>query len=225
MQPKEFVALTHQALTDIADPKKAHEMKAYMRNQFEFLGVPTPSRRLACHFLVKSQIGSEDLIQTVQLLWLKPEREYRYVACDLLVRNAQRLSSHKLPFIRKLMQKDSWWDTVDSLSGVVGDIVLLNTLEGGTAQHIMDTWLTDANFWVRRCAMIHQLGWRMQTDTDRLRHYALTLAHENEFFIRKAIGWACRDYAKWNPDFVRALMQANRAAFSNLSYREATKNL
>lgn len=73
--------------------------------------------------------------------------------------------------------------------------------------------------------MIHQLGWKTNTDTDRLSRYALQLANESEFFIRKAIGWAFRDYAKCNPEFVARFMKKNGALFSNLSVREATKNL
>jgi 3-methyladenine DNA glycosylase AlkD len=89
----------------------------------------------------------------------------------------------------------------------------------------MDEWLLNSDFWVRRSAMIHQLGWRQHTDTDRLSHYAMQLSGESEFFIRKAIGWAFRDYSKHDPVFVRSFMDKNGASFSNLTVSEATKNL
>ena len=108
---------------------------------------------------------------------------------------------------------------------VIGDIVLNEKNKGVPSQNVMDAWLMDSDFWVRRAAMIHQLGWRLHTDTQRLSHYALTLSSESEFFIRKAIGWACRDYAKWNPAFVRGLMTRHAATFSKLTVREATKHL
>jgi 3-methyladenine DNA glycosylase AlkD len=73
--------------------------------------------------------------------------------------------------------------------------------------------------------MTHQLGWRLQTDTTRLFSYALQLAAEEDFFIRKAIGWALRDYARWQPAQVRDFVSAHQMQLSSLSVREALKHL
>ena len=73
--------------------------------------------------------------------------------------------------------------------------------------------------------MIHQLGWRLDTDTDRLFGYAETLAPESDFFIRKAIGWALRDYARWNPQAVREFVATMGSRLSPLSAREATRRI
>lgn len=221
----EYVAQVDQALRLHADAKRALEMKAYLRGQFEFLGIQTPTRRAICKQLPHQPKDAKELIRIANLLWQNPQREFKYVACDVLAKHVKLLHSDRLPALNKLLQTASWWDTVDSLSGVIGDVVLNDKLQGIDAQSVMDTWLNDQDFWVRRSAMIHQLGWRLNTDTDRLGHYALTLAKENEFFIRKAIGWAFRDYARWNPQFVSRFMRQHGAVFSNLTVREATKNL
>ncbi|MBP9151452.1 MAG: DNA alkylation repair protein [Flavobacteriales bacterium] len=47
----------------------------------------------------------------------------------------------------------------------------------------------------------------------------------NEFFINKAIGWALREYAKTDPDFVRDYVQRMESKLHPLSVREALKNL
>ena len=65
----------------------------------------------------------------------------------------------------------------------------------------------------------------MATDEPRLFRYCLARAHEREFFIRKAIGWALREYAKTDPDAVRRFVLDNREVWSGLTYREATKHL
>lgn len=221
----DYVGLIEQALRVHADAQRALEMKAYLRGQFEFLGVQTPTRRLACKPLPQPPKDAEVLMRLAQALWQKPEREFRYVACDLLAKNAKLFGTADLPAFKQLLQKDPWWETVDGLSGVIGDIVFNDHLQGKPSQETMDKWLHDNDFWVRRSAMIHQLGWRLQTDTHRLGHYALRLSSENEFFIRKAIGWAFRDYAKWHPEFVRQFMQKHGASFSNLTVREAMKNI
>jgi 3-methyladenine DNA glycosylase AlkD len=225
MKPSEYIHLVTSALSAHADAERARQMKAYLREQFEFLGIQTPTRRLVCSQLPKLPKDSVLLMRIANELWKKPEREYRYVACDLLAKNASAFSSEDLPAFKKLLQKDAWWETVDGLSGVIGDIVLNGSKIDHHCQKIMDQWLLDSDFWVRRSAMIHQLGWRLDTDTDRLGYYALTLSAETEFFIRKAIGWAFRDYAKWNPEFVRRFMKKHESTFSKLTLREATKNL
>ncbi len=225
MNHQEYTALVVEQLSANANPHRAIEMKAYLRNQFEFLGLPTPTRRELSRKLPKLPKDPELILQIAKSLWKKPEREYRYVACDLLSKHANILSLEHLPALKKLLQTDSWWETVDSLSSAIGDIVLKEKLRGHPSQCVMDDWVLDSDFWVRRSAMIHQLGWKTNTDTDRLSRYALQLANESEFFIRKAIGWAFRDYAKCNPEFVARFMKKNGALFSNLSVREATKNL
>jgi len=225
MNSQEYVTQVQKTLRDYANPERAQDMKAYLRGQFEFLGIQTPTRRLICKDLPKLPKDPAFILRVANALWRQPEREYRYVACDVLAKHAKLFATHDLPAFKRLIQKDAWWDTVDSLSGAVGDIVLHETQQGIDAQTVMDAWLIDEDFWVRRSAMIHQLGWRLNTDKQRLSHYALTLSSEKEFFIRKAIGWAFRDYAKWQPEFVRRFMNKSGAAFSNLTVREATKNL
>ncbi|MEY4268768.1 MAG: hypothetical protein RIS90_3303, partial [Pseudomonadota bacterium] len=89
----------------------------------------------------------------------------------------------------------------------------------------MDAWLGHPNLWVRRVAMLHQLGWKAQTDQARLFRYALALAPETEFFIRKAIGWALRDHARTQPEAVRAFLAEHGLVLSGLTRREAGKHL
>jgi 3-methyladenine DNA glycosylase AlkD len=89
----------------------------------------------------------------------------------------------------------------------------------------MDECLVHPDLWVRRVAMLHQLGWREQTDQERLFSYALTLAPEKDFFIRKAIGWALRDHARTRPDAVRAFLAQHADRLSGLTVREAGKHL
>jgi len=108
---------------------------------------------------------------------------------------------------------------------VIGDIVRAARLTDPKAQRIMDSALKHGNLWVRRIAMLHQLGWHDDTDEKRLFAYALRLAHEEDFFIRKAIGWALRDYAHHNPQAVRGFLLQAGETLSPLTRREAGKHL
>jgi 3-methyladenine DNA glycosylase AlkD len=209
-----------QALLSAAAPERACAMRAYMRDQFDFLGVPTPQRRLVLKPLLKQLKGSGPrlLLDYARQLWQRCEREYQYVALDMLAMHWKEFSTDDLPELLALAQDKSWWDSVDGLAAVIGDI-LRYTHEG------MDLAVQHNNMWVRRIAILHQLGWREKTDTKRLFFYALKLAHEKEFFIQKAIGWALRDYARHDPEAVRRFTQEQKLHLSALSYREANKHL
>jgi len=200
-------------------------MRAYMRDQFPFLGIQTPLRRAALRPLFKVDFDQNALLTAAALLYELPEREYRYAASDLLARHVGRLDMSAIASLLALAQRDSWWDTVDGLAGIVGDVVRAARRKDPDAQAAMDAALRHDCLWVRRIAMIHQLGWRLETDTERLFGYAETLAPESDFFIRKAIGWALRDYARWNPQTVRDFVAAMGGRLSPLSAREATRRI
>lgn len=113
-------------------------------------------------------------------------------------------------------------DCAAGLTAVLGKVIHAADRQAG--QGTMDAWVVDAGFWVRRAAMLHQLGWRLDTDRTRLFGHALRLAGESEFFIRKAIGWALRDHARWDAQAVRAFVAENDGVLSPLSRREALKH-
>jgi len=224
--PSQFVCAVEQALTPLADASRAVQMKAYLLDQFEFLGLPAPVRRQAVKGIgkVKWQTA-DDLLAAAELLWQKPQREYRYTAVDLLRKHSSMLSVNDLPALQDLLLRDAWWETVDGLSAAIAEVMHAAVLQKSNAAVAMDAWLKHPSHWVRRSAMLHQLGWRLDTDTTRLFGYAQQLADEKEFFIRKAIGWALRDYARWNPQAVTNFVVQHRANLSGLTVREAAKHL
>ncbi|UQV43844.1 DNA alkylation repair protein [Janthinobacterium lividum] len=214
------------ALETAADPSRAAPMQAYMRDQFVFLGVAAPQRRLATKTLLAGLKGIDPvtLLEHAQLLWQQPEREYQHVALDMLVLHRRQLLLEHIPALLALARQRAWWDSVDGMAGIVGEVLQAEQQRGGDGHAHMDGALRHEDFWLRRIAMLHQLGWRGHTDAAWLFDAALALAHEDEFFIRKAIGWALRDYARHAPDAVTAFANVHRQQLSPLSYREALKH-
>ena len=90
---------------------------------------------------------------------------------------------------------------------------------------VAERWVTHDNMWLRRAAILHQLGWKEKTDKERLFHFCLMRCHEEDFFIRKAIGWALREYARTKPSAVRSFVMKNSSSLSSLSRKEALKHL
>ena len=214
------------ALRPLADAQQAVPMRAYMLDQFAFLGIRATPRREALLGLPKlSGWGAPALLALAEKLWDLPEREFQYVAVDLLAKHHRQLGPQSVEHLLQLVQRKPWWDTVDGLAGVVGDVLLRERVGQPDVQRAMDACLRHPSMWVRRVAMLHQLGWRAHTDEARLLHYALTLANESDFFIRKAIGWALRDHARNRPEAVRAFLAQHADRLSGLTRREAGKHL
>jgi 3-methyladenine DNA glycosylase AlkD len=198
-------------------------MRAYMKERFEFLGIPSPERRRLAAPFVASMKGAEQrrLLEVASALWTLPYREYAYVAADLLRRYERTLSPSALAPLRDLVTTDPWWDGVDPLSHVVGAVVRAHPV----AADEMDRWAVDADMWVVRVAIIHQLGWKDEAEPERIFGYCAAQAGHPDFFVRKAIGWALRDLSRRFPDQVRDFVEAHRDELSPLSVREATKHL
>ena len=207
----------------LRDAERAAGAKTYMRGKFEYLGIGTPQRRAAVRELLRGfkPATAEELRAMATGLWACAEREYQYVAADLLIRYQAALSLDDLPWLLELAQLKSWWDTVDCIVKVVGKIV---RRAGARGVRAMDRAVKHGDFWVRRIAMLHQLGWRADCDTERLFRYAELLAAEKEFFIRKAIGWALRDYAWHDWRAVEKFLAVSKDKLSGLTVREAGKN-
>jgi 3-methyladenine DNA glycosylase AlkD len=201
------------------DPARVEAMERYMRNQFSYAGVASPGVDAA----VKASIAGLDPPSERQLLafadkaWRKREREFQYAAGGLLRRYASQLSSSALPAVHRYTTTKSWWDTVDLLAiHVTGPLV---RADPGLVVE-MDRWIESENIWVARTAILHQNAWKTATDEARLFRYCLARAAEREFFIRKAIGWALREYSKTSGDAVREFIAANEHLLSPLSRRE-----
>lgn len=181
-------------------------MSAYMRDQFPFLGVPATERRRATRrFLTRD--AEWELIFS---LFDAPEREFHYVAVDAVRRAC--LTPADLPRLRSLVLTKPWWDTVDALVKAVGTVAPADE---------MRAWARDPHLWIRRVAILHQLG--RLPDTELLADIIETNLGGGEFFIDKAIGWALRDAARHHPGWVRGYVDSTQLAA--LSRREALKHL
>ncbi|MDQ7904248.1 DNA alkylation repair protein [Phytohabitans sp. ZYX-F-186] len=204
------------------DPDRGPAMAAYMRDQFPFLGIQAPVQRVLAREVLDGlpRPSEDDLRDVAEACWALPEREYQYFACGLLRRHARACSAGFLETARFLAVTKPWWDTVDILAAhLVGALVSAHPALVST----MDEWVADKDKWLVRTAILHQLRYKERTDAERLFRYCTRQAGHTDFFVRKAIGWALREYAKTEPAAVRTYVAGHRLA--PLSAREALKNL
>ena len=208
-----------------ADRKKSQPMKKYMRDKFEFFGLSSPLRRSVCKEFLQQKLNPEDTRKLVVLLWAKPEREFQYFAIDYLEKHLKSSTEFKedIQCMKGLITNKSWWDTVDALaSKMVGRLVKQHQDAG---KLVMEEWINHENMWLRRTALLHQLSYKEETDEEMLFRFCNLRAAEEEFFIRKAIGWALRQYAWTSSSSVKKYLLKHKKELSGLSFKEAAKHL
>ncbi len=202
-----------------ANPQKAIVMEAYMRNQFKFLGITAPERKILTRDFLKTIDRATIDWEFVQQCWEKDEREFQYLAIAYLTKVKQRLIVEDIPRLRQLIVTKSWWDTIDSLDKFVGYVALHHP----TVEATLLDWSTDDNIWLRRVAIDHQILRKEQTNTALLEKIICRNFGQKEFFINKAIGWSLRDYSKTNPEWVKTFIARHQDQMAPLSIREASK--
>ncbi len=200
-------------------------MKAYMRDQFEFLGIAAGPRKTSCGQVLRAAgqpASAEELHEFARRCYQLTPREFHYAAVGVLRRKQILLTPESLPLVHELIITHSWWDTVDEIAGhLLGSIVERHP----ESVVVMDEWIRSDNLWVARAAILHQLRFKEHTDEERLFAYCDARAHEHDFFYRKAIGWALRQYGRTAPDAVRRYCSEKSGRLSPLSIKEATKHL
>jgi 3-methyladenine DNA glycosylase AlkD len=221
----DLVRAIRSGLRRIAEPERAPQMQAYMKSAMPYLGVRVPQVRALVRSAVADRrpVDADQLAGTVRALWDEAtHREERYAAAALLGAPAVRdlYRPELIALCRHLIESGAWWDHVDEVSHRVGDLLLAFPVQ---VRPVVTAWQRVPEIWLRRASIICQLGHRERTDVELLAGAVEASADEAEFFLRKAIGWALRDYARTDPEWVRTFLATH--ALSPLSLREAAKHL
>ncbi|MCT9820092.1 DNA alkylation repair protein [Microbacterium sp. W1N] len=211
------------ALREAADPARAPGQQAYMKSAMPFLGVSVPETRRLTR-TVAAEIAGRDgaaLLPAASALWDDAtHREERYAALALLALPALRRDPAIVPVVERFVVDGAWWDITDEAAHRVAD--LLDADPAAMSAQVR-AWAGSDDLWLRRLAIIGQLGRRDRVDGDLLTDAIEANLDSDEFFLRKAIGWALRDYGRTAPDWVRAFVAAHE--LSSLSRREALRRL
>jgi 3-methyladenine DNA glycosylase AlkD len=219
----ELVETIRQSLRDHADPSLAPGQQAYMKSAMPFLGVRVPEVRRLTTTAARAHppSGLDDIELAVRTLWDQAtHREERYAATALTALPIARGRLELLPLLDHMTVTGAWWDHVDEVAHRVAD---LHDARPEPTARAVRRWARSDDLWLRRLAILSQLGRRDRVDLALLAEVIEENADDPEFFIRKAIGWALREVARVDPDWVRAFVDEHE--LSPLSRREALKHL
>ena len=219
---EQYISTLEWEVEKNADPATAAAQSAYMKNLFPYYGLKTPLRReITAPFLAKEHLPSkEDAEKIVKALWEKPQREYHYVAQELIFKYQKQFEEKDLELFVFMVANKSWWDTVDFIAArPIGEYFK-------KFPHQRDAnikkWLASGNLWLQRSAILFQLHYKDKLDTDFLAYVINSLLGSKEFFINKAIGWTLRQYSRTNPEWVVEFVNKTDN-LAGLSKREALR--
>ncbi|MBX2941275.1 MAG: DNA alkylation repair protein [Cyclobacteriaceae bacterium] len=205
-----------------ANPKIAAGQKAYMKNRFEFYGIPAPQRKETQKpFLLKQQLPPKKALKSlVKQLWNQPQREYQMFGQELVHRYSKQLEKEDIALLEYMVTHKSWWDTVDFIAA--NTMGAYFQLYPELRKEYVKKWLASDHMWLQRSALLFQLKYKDQLDKELLANTIRQLQGSKEFFINKAIGWTLRQYSKTNPKWVKDFVR-DTPTLANLSKREALR--
>lgn len=210
-----------------ADPERARQQQKYMKSEMPYFGLSVPRYRRIAHELLRDNPppNSQTWVTSIFLLWREAtHREERYVAIELLLHKkfAHWLVPDQLPVVEEMVVTGAWWDYVDSLAARgLGSMLANDPIQ---TKRMLYKWSKDQNIWKRRVAILAQLKSKTHTDVELLAKSIEPSIGHSEFFLRKGIGWALREYSKTDPEWVLAFVEKH-PGLSDLSRREALKHL
>lgn len=224
MNSQKFVlAEIQRELPRLRNKKTAAGAEAYMKGIAPFLGVKTPERRSLTMAILKGAgiPTSDELAKTARALWKLEQREYQYVAYDMIrkfvdVADKNFLADH----VEYLITHKSWWDTVDGLGAAAVSPLTVKY----NSVILMKKWNKSPNMWLQRAAIQHQRGRKTETDVALLLKFCDDHSDDHEFFIAKAIGWALRDLAHHDRYSVTKFLK-DHPDLDRVAVREALKHL
>lgn len=212
----------------LGDRQRAAAQQAYMKSEMPYRGVPMPLLRATCRKLFAELTfpTRAEWNDSVLSLWRGAKfREERYAAVELTGHKLAKpyQTPAAMPLYEEIIVTGAWWDYVDVVAGArVGPI--LRDYRAPMKKKML-AWSRSPNMWKRRTSILCQLGFKKETDLDLLYACIEPSLDSKEFFLRKAIGWALRQYAWTDPAEVKRYVNRNRARLSSLSIREALKNI
>jgi 3-methyladenine DNA glycosylase AlkD len=217
---KQLLEELEEAMRFHGDAGHAIPMARYMQDQFAFMGIKQPLRKeLSREFLhTAKQLEGKEIITICDHLWKLQEREFQYIALELLYACRKKWDEKFLQFFTAIVKRKAWWDTIDFIATKLFGGYYAQTKKPTQ----MKAWCNSIDLWENRVAILFQLNYKEKTDAEFLFSVINKLKSKKEFFIQKAIGWSLRQYFRTNPKAVKAFIVS--AGIEGLAKREALKH-
>jgi 3-methyladenine DNA glycosylase AlkD len=220
-------AVLAERLAALGSVERAEGQKRYLHSDLTHFGLRVPAlRQITRQLLQEQHLVLPERVDLVEELWRQPVFDLRLAAVQVLEQSTRDLDVSHLALVERLIAQAGTWALVDPLATDVTGAIVRRFPE---ARQVLDRWVASSNFWVRRAALLAQLRpLRANPDPatfEAFATYADRVLDEQEFFIRKAIGWVLREVGKRNAALVVHWLAPRTHRASGVTMREAVKYL
>lgn len=218
-----LLAALQEVFANNSDSERAKGQQAYMKSTMPYWGITLPEIRKISNRIFKNYVpkNNDEYRDTVIFLFKNAKRrEEWYAGMHYAKKFKLFIIPENIDLYLEIIRLTQWWDIVDDCAV---HLVGASLKQSGNLEKYLKTWIVDDNKWVRRTALLTQLKYKEQTDADLLAQLILMVVDQKEFFIRKAIGWALRDYSYTDPEWIKLFIKKHADKLSGLSVREGLK--
>jgi 3-methyladenine DNA glycosylase AlkD len=228
-----LAAAIAETLAARGDPARAPGQRAYLKSDRTHLGNTVPDLRSGVRTALVAAVGKRpltaaELWELVPALWRPgaPDQIFDHclAAVEVLAPHVAQLAPSDLPALEPYLRDARTWALVDPLADVAGRVATRHP--GTELDRVLDRWSRDDDFWIRRTCLLAELKpLAAGQPLDRFARHADLMLDEQEFFVRKAIGWVLRDTAKRRPAEVVAYALPRAPRMSGVTWRELVRHL
>jgi len=222
----ERVAELHRLMAEAGNAEEAAAQQAYHKSPLNFHGIKTERQKeLVQQVFPEAHYTREEHLPIISELWRTEWFDERMAALTLLERARRLLTPPDLDGLKAMADSCQGWAELDSLALRVLSPMAVD-FETAVYKPVRQ-WVSDEYMWTRRAAiLLHIVPARRQRLIGEFAWPSLEeRLHEEEFFIRKAIGWTLREISKHYPREVFGFLKRVGERASPLTRREGARNL
>ncbi|MCK5632354.1 DNA alkylation repair protein [bacterium] len=225
LKQKKLLEVLQKEFAEYANEERAQGQQRYMKSSMPFWGITLPEVKKICNKIFKNFVPQNNTEYRSIILYLFKNahcREEWHAGMQYAGKFKSFIKKDNVDLYLKVIRIAQWWDIVDHVAvNLVGQAIKDND----DIKKYLEKWIVDENMWIRRTALLAQLKYKEETNSKLLESLVLQVSDEKEFFIRKAIGWALRQYSYSNPAWVKNFIKTHQDKLSTLSVREGLKTI
>lgn len=194
---KQYCEKIEQFIINNADTKKIENIKIYLKNQAEIIyGIPMKKLKyLFSKYLAEfDNLDTEQIYCIIENLFLSKAFEKQVVSCMLLEKFYYKFEEDK---IIELIKKYILDDVI--INWAVADQVAVNVFSKLEDKSFLYEFSKNFHYLLRRCSVAAFAEMPLaDRDIDLLINNIKELFNEDEEYVMRAAGWACRNILNYN---------------------------
>lgn len=210
-----------EKLQSLGKVERALADKKYHKSERIHWGVPVPENKTFAKEISQG-LSNTEKVRLARSLWETDLFDPMICAAKILTLPKILPTEEVWNTLRTFLTKVDGWALEDQLAHIAWKCILHKE----SLLNEVETWTKDANFWMRRAALVYTLPYaKPNRNPERMLRWASSYASDKEWFIQKAIGWWLRVLGEHNPQRVILFLNEHGSLLKGVAKKEATRKL